>query len=91
MRLIKKRNEALRRNYGIINKSQLPTNFNIVKFNRDHDIALKKVYDNKFMTDHFITPTQLNLTENEMTNIIGLYRIYDCGLIKYKWINNTNK
>lgn len=27
-----------------------------------------------------------NMTEHEMANKLGFWRIYDCGLIKYKWI-----
>lgn len=74
MRLIKKRNEELRKTYGIINKSQLPTDFKAVEFNRDHDRALKKVYDNEFMNTHFINPKQLNLNENEAREFYKLYK-----------------
>jgi len=74
MRLIKKKNEELRKMYGVINKSQLPADFNIIEFNRNNDIALKKVYDNQFMIDHFIIPTQLNLTENEAREFYKLYK-----------------
>lgn len=30
----------------------------------------------------------LDMTENEMTEKLGIYKIWDCGLIKYEWYKN---
>ena len=32
----------------------------------------------------------LTMTENEMTKEIGYYRIWDCGLLKYKWYKDND-
>jgi len=29
------------------------------------------------------------MTEHEMCQKLKFYRIYDCGLIKYKWVSNV--
>lgn len=47
------------------------------KFNFRKHILLKK-YKNVVLTK--------DMTEYEMTQKLGMYRIWDCGLFKYTWI-----
>ena len=49
------------------------------KFNFRKQILLKK-YPNKGLNE--------NMTEYEMTQKLGFYRIWDCGLYKYVWKND---
>ena len=51
----------------------------IHKFNCRKNILLKK-YPEKLNE---------NMTESEMTKKLGFYKIWDCGLIKYKWFNKN--
>jgi len=52
------------------------------KFNFRKQILLKK-YPNKGLNE--------NMTEYEMTQKLGFYRIWDCGLYKYVWKNDIYK
>ncbi len=57
--------------YYIVEKHRLP------KFGFRKNVLLKK-YPNSGLTE--------NMTEHEMCQKLGFQRIYDCGLIKYKWL-----
>ena len=64
----------------------LPPDYHYVKENetkRYHKFNLRK----KNLLKKFSKKYQIdeNMTESEMTKKIGIYRIYDCGLIKYVW------
>ena len=48
------------------------------KFGFRKQILLKK-YPNSGLTE--------DMTEHEICQKLGFQRIYDCGLIKYKWVN----
>ena len=48
------------------------------KFGFRKKILLKK-YPNSGLTE--------DMTEHEICQKLGFQRIYDCGLIKYKWVN----
>lgn len=54
-------------------------NGRIHKFNFRKQILLKK-YPNSNLT--------IDMTEHEMCQKLGFYRIYDCGLYKFVWYNN---
>ena len=68
-----KLNEVLKPDYRYVNASH-PTE-RIHKFNfRKQLIANRYNLDNK-------------KTESELTNELGYYKIWDCGLLKYIWKN----
>ena len=50
------------------------------KFNFRKQILLKK-YPDKSLTN--------DMTEKEMCDKIGAYRIWDCGLFKFEWFNKN--
>lgn len=56
----------------------------LVNGQRCHKFAFRKQKLNK----KYGVP--LSMTEYEMTQSLGFYRIWDCGLYKYVWKNNTN-
>lgn len=52
----------------------------IHKFNMRKKLLIKR-YPNKGLTNE--------MTEKEMTEKLGFYRIWDCGLFKYEWYNSS--
>ena len=69
----------------------LPPDYHYVKENeakRYHKFNLRKKnilkkYGEKYQLN-------INMTESEMAKKVGIYRIYDCGLLKYVWKNLDN-
>ena len=76
-------NNTLYDNLGFkLNKILKPDYSYVVNSERMHKFdfrkkRLLKKYPNKGLN--------LNMTEHEMCKKLGFYRIYNCGLIKYKW------
>ena len=53
---------------------------------RIHKFNMRKDRLLKHYTDAGLTP---DMTEKEMCDKLGFYRIWDCGLLKYEWFNKN--
>ena len=60
-------------------------NTNIDRYKRWHKFGFRK----KILLKKYPNNLTENMTETEMVKILGYDKIWDCGLIKYIWINSS--
>lgn len=77
-------NDNLYTKLGFVKTAILPPDYGYVKGNkRYHKFSFRK---QKLIKEYGFSNT---MTENEMTKKMGIYKIWNCGLIKYEWINEN--
>ena len=70
---------------GFINDKILNPDYHYISYNYPNERIHKFNFRKKKLLKKYPDLLNENMTENEMTKLLGYFKIWDCGLIRYIW------